>query len=144
MDVNGDIKKEIDDLINLMLTDGVQPTDLADNIFDEAYISIKYKKFNGQIIGNVTFEEEVDSRKISTTLRYFYNASKQVIKIEEVINRRRTILWDREQQEREKLLKIICLMEEYHTEEQIEKFINTLPDNLKNRLKQSWEILKIS
>lgn len=144
MDVNGYIKKEIDDLINLMLTDGVQPNDLANNIFDEPYTSIKYEKVNGQIIGNVTFEEEFNYRKVLTTLRYFYNDSKQVIKIEEVTNRRRRVLWNREQKENEKLSKIICLMKEYHSEEEIEMFMNSLPNNLKNRLKQSWEISKIS
>ncbi len=141
---NLDIKKEIEGLINLMLTNGVQPSDLADNIFLNEYVSLKYEKINGQVIGSVTFEEEIDLVKKNTTLHYFYDENKQVVKIEETIRNRRKILWDREKREQEIINNIIRLMKNCYSKKQIQKFIDTLPDKLKIKLKEHVEIKKIS
>ena len=141
---NSDIKKKIDELINLMLTNGVQPSDLADNIFLNEYVSLKYEKINGQVVGSVTFEEETDLIKKNTTLHYFYDDNKQVIKIEESIKNGRRILWDRDEKEQETICDVIKLMQKCYSKKQIQKFIDTLPDRLQIKLKKYIEIKKIS
>ena len=43
------LKKKLDDLVSLILTDGVQPSDLADNIFLDSYVKLSYTKLQEEV-----------------------------------------------------------------------------------------------
>ncbi|NMA70237.1 MAG: hypothetical protein GX958_12610 [Desulfitobacterium sp.] len=125
------LEKKLDDLINLMMTDGVQPNDLADNIFLEPYTQVSYKKVSGQVIGELHFEEE---KNVITVLRYFYGNDKKVYRIEEQIQDSVKTLWDREFEEKQIINEVVKIMEEYYNSSQIEKFISTLPPSIRGHL----------
>ena len=44
-------------LIDLMLTDGVSPSDLSNNIFEKDYVSITFYKKSQYVIGKLDFYE---------------------------------------------------------------------------------------
>ena len=132
------IKKKINDLINLMLTDGVQPSDLADNIFFESYVQIRYEKINGEIIGELVFKEKTEDKELETTLRYFYGINKKIIRIEEEISDLKRIIWDRDYEEARMINDIVSMMMDCYLPDQIEKFTNTLPEDLRLKLEYAF------
>lgn len=135
------IKEKLDRLIDIMQTDGVQPCDLANNISLDSYKSISYKKANNQIIGELVFDDYNDNGKTDVTYRYFYNNKLRVLRIEEEFDGHITIKWDREIIETELINDIVNLLETHYTKKQIKLFINTLPNEIKNKIEKSIEIV---
>lgn len=86
----------LEELKTIVLNKGVLPSDLAENIFSEKYRSVHWWKEGGSVIGEIEFEEEIDSAFVRTKLRYFYHGD-TLIRIEEVINGVANKLWDREE-----------------------------------------------
>lgn len=125
------IGKKIDELINLLLTKGVQPSDIASNIFLEDYNSICYKKVNGIIVGELTFQ---DTEVSSSILRYFYSPTQEVIKIEEDYMGIKSTIWDRSYEESKVVNELVNLLKNVYDEGQISKFIVTLPEKLQNKI----------
>ncbi|MBE0339588.1 hypothetical protein [Paenibacillus sp. 23TSA30-6] len=134
MEMTTMINKKINELINLLLTDGVQPYDLIDNIFLHEYDEISYKKQNGMIIGELTFLENIASRTLKIKLRYHYTLDKTLVKIEEVMCGEAKLLWDRSSTETKILDELVGLLIEVYNESQMSNFISTLPDNLKSKI----------
>ena len=60
MSLKSIIEEKVDRLINIMLTDGVQPGDLANNIFTNCYKKISFMKSSNNIIGELTFDEIIE------------------------------------------------------------------------------------
>lgn len=127
------VLKKINDLISLVLTDGVQPSDLADNIFVDSYVKVGYTKINGEVTGELVFEEEGSIRTI-TTLRYFYNVHRKITRIEEEVHNAKKVIWDRSHQEAQMINEIVDMMEELYSTEQIKTFIASLPENIQTKL----------
>ena len=59
---------------------------------------------------------------------------KKLIRIEEIHNEVRHLLWDREKREDELIEELLYFMKCSYTYEQIEKFIMSLPQNLRMRI----------
>lgn len=133
------LNKKLDDLLNLLMVDGVQPSELADNIFLQPYVQITYKKVNGGVVGELHFEEEANKKHGVTVLRYLYNNDKKVYRIEEEVGDLRKILWDRDFEETNILDQILEIMRELYNSSQIEKFISTLPPLLGEHAKDKFK-----
>jgi hypothetical protein len=133
-----EIDSKLKRLISIMLTDGVQPGDLANNIFVDCYKSISYKKVDGQVIGELVFEEVVDDTARDVKLRYFYDTEGKIIRIEEEIFGNVQIEWDRELTQ-EILIKDIVELLRILCPEQVSKFIKTVPPHLKTLLEEEYQ-----
>lgn len=131
---NGLIKLKIEKLIDLMLTSGIQPSDLADNIFLNEYQSIIYKKDNQSIVGELVFKDNTENKITNVIMRYSYDLEKKVNKIEEEIDGKVTVLWDRNITESELINDIIDTMNANYTIEEVKKFIMTLPEEIKQKI----------
>ncbi|MCY9669575.1 hypothetical protein M5X11_32425 [Paenibacillus alginolyticus] len=134
------LQKKLNDLIELMLTDGVQPSELADNIFLPTYKSVAYQKINEQVIGELTFLEEINSVNTTVRLRYYYSEEKKVTKIEEELHEKVNVIWCRDNTEDRIIQEIYELMTVMYDKEQVVKFINTLPEDLKHKLIKNQSI----
>lgn len=130
MDVHSNLKQELDHLITLMMTLGVQPSELADNIFLESYSQLNFYKKNSYIIADISFEEN----NSLTTLRYFYNQNKELFKIEELSFNGTILQWDRDIDKLELLNKILNLLKNNYSTSEINYFISTLPVDLQSLL----------
>lgn len=131
------INYKIKMLIDLVLTKGVSPSDLADNIFEEKYVNISFSREENHIIGRVNFYVS-ELPKQCTEMIYTYTNEKQLIRVEESINGRIEILWDRESRESELLNEIIYFMRTCYNDKQINNFIKTLPEELAERLESTF------
>lgn len=118
-------------IIGLMLTDGVSPSELSDNIFEKEYISISFSKTNGYIIGKLNFYE--NELQIIQML-YTYSFDKKLIRIEEEENGNRHLLWDRQKREEELIEELLYFLNYCYDNNQIAKFVSSLPDNLRNKV----------
>lgn len=130
------LKSKLDRLINIMLTDGVQPSDFADNISLDCYKKISYYKLNDNIIGELTISEE---QNIDTVLRYVYNSSMRLMRIEEESLGVTKIEWDRNESETELINEIVEIIQTQYTDEQMSNFLNSLPENIKDKIKSRFK-----
>ncbi|MRN53925.1 hypothetical protein [Paenibacillus monticola] len=131
-----EIKSKIDELIHLLLTDGVQPSDLTDNIFLDDYSNISYRRQNQMIIGELVFKEEMVNKLVETKLRYYYNLDKKLLRIEEEIYKGTNVIWDRAITEANILDELLVLLTKSYDQEQISRFLSTLPSNLKAKIEK--------
>ena len=128
---NNVISKKIDELINLLLTKGVQPSDIASNIFLNDYSSICYRKIDGMVVGELLIQETDIS---SSKLRYYYNLTQEVIKIEEEFMGVTSVIWDRNFAESKIVNELVSLLKDVCDERQISRFISTLPKSLQSKV----------
>ncbi|NMB41007.1 MAG: hypothetical protein GX996_03630 [Firmicutes bacterium] len=133
------LNKKLDDLINLLMTGGVQPGELADNIFLQPYVQITYKKVSGGVVGELHFKEDANDKHGLTILRYLYSDDKKVYRIEEELGGIKTILWDREFEEMAILDQVLQIMRGLYSPSQIEGFTSTLPCHLSEYAKDKFK-----
>ncbi len=119
-------------LLDLLLTDGVSPSDLANNIFLEEYSEIVFHKDKEMVIAELIF---IENGTKEVKMVYSYDGHMKVQRIEEYINSNKKLLWDRSMREQELINEIIDLMKTSYTVAQIDKFISTLPDFLRTKMK---------
>lgn len=137
MNVSKIIESKIDRLINLRLTKGVQPEDLANNIYLNDYKKICFYKSNGYIIGELNFTEIINNNTIETILRYVYDEDTFLLRIEEEINNEIKIEWDRDISESILINDIV----EFMNQESLEcagRFIESLPQDLKGKIENAY------
>lgn len=134
------IKYKLQTLIDLMLTDGVSPSDLSNNIFEKDYISISFCKENECIVGRLDFYDNENSSQ-NIQMIYTYSDNKRLIKIEEIINNTIELLWDRESREEELIKELISFMNYVYDSKQIEVFILSLPEILKAKVMEFMHTL---
>ena len=128
------LELKLDRLLDLMLTSGVQPSDLVDNIFLNEYNSISYKKHEQNIIGELVFEEKEGDIITSITMKYTYDSEKRICRIEEEVDGRTLILWDRSNTETELINDILNIMDKKYSGDEVNKFIMSLPEQLKSKI----------
>lgn len=119
-----------------MLTDGVQPSDMANSIFDTSYEKIKFHKKDDFVIGEFMFSDEDSS---SVKMRYVYSQKdRKLLKIEEESKENKLVLWDRELRKEELLDRVVELISEHYSRDESEKFLEKLPKNLRNKAKKKY------
>lgn len=97
MNTNNSITRLVDKIIALELTIGIQPSELADSIFEKEYSEISFKKRRGFYEAIVKFQDIVGSEISNITMKYIYNNDKYLIRIEEKVNNKQyTLAWSRE------------------------------------------------
>lgn len=97
MNANNSITRLVDKIIALELTKGIQPSELADAIFEKEYSEISFKKCGVFYEAIVKFQDMVGSEISNITMKYIYNNDKYLIKIEEKLNNKQyTLTWSRE------------------------------------------------
>jgi len=134
MAANDVIQYKLDRLINVMLNDGVQPGDIADNIFLNEYKQVSYRKSENSIVGEVIISETIGNIESDYILRYIYTIDKKIMRIEEERSGKITIQWDRDIIETELIEDICDILKIHYTRAQMERFLNTLPKNLSGKI----------
>ncbi|MCY1295336.1 hypothetical protein [Pseudomonas delhiensis] len=91
------IKTLVDELTTLHITRGVQPGDLADNIFEDSYVTSSSRKTPTGAQFEMTFQEVDEDDQVSqVTMRYTYDQSRYLLLVEQkVAGKRFVVQWDR-------------------------------------------------
>lgn len=132
---NTKLTRNIELLIQIMNTKGVQPSDLVDNIFIEEYSSLNFSKKKGHIYGQIEYIERHGQINIPVVLVYKYNEKKEVIKITETIDGLSTVVWDRGSKETDLINEILALASIELSALDFTKFVDSLPETLAKKIK---------
>lgn len=124
------IDNKIESIINLTITKGVQPEELAENIWNKNYINLNLYKENNFIVCSLKFLDE----GIEVNMKYIYNSDKYLIRIEEIVNGNLSILWDKDIKLQILIDDLNELLFNEYSKEKAEKILNTLPEKLREYL----------
>ena len=105
------IQKKIKEIVNLELTKGVRPSDLVDKIFDKNYKTIKITKNAESISMEILYLEKHINVEIPVVLTYLYDTDEKVYLITEKVDGNETILWSREERNRDLIVELNQLLE---------------------------------
>ncbi|MGD9566773.1 MAG: hypothetical protein AB7V48_00365 [Sedimentibacter sp.] len=122
------IEYKINMLIDLMITDGVSPNDLANNIFLDKYENISFYKEDDFIIGKLSFKTDLNEL---IQMRYIYSKDNRILRIEEQVNGKNNVLWDRSMRESEMVKDLLEFLTVAYEPKQVESFIKTLPASVR-------------
>ena len=133
MDYKELINYNIEALTSIYLNEGVQINELIDNIFNDIYTELRVYKEKKFVILELNFIEETKLR-----MNYVYE-EKCLVRVEEINNEIKTILWDRDARLKDLLYNIRSYMKNMCSEQEINKIIDTLPDELKEMIGSKYE-----
>ncbi|WP_210442301.1 hypothetical protein [Vibrio crassostreae] len=124
------VKVLTDKLIATYLAIGVQPSDIADTVFEDNYIEMSLSKKNKQLIMTFTFEEfDEEGKQILNSMRYTYSEAKQLNRVEQKVGKGRfKVQWDRYDDLMSTLSELLSLVPSKAARESL---IETLPQDLK-------------
>lgn len=127
------IQKKIKEIVNLELTKGVRPSDLVDKIFDKNYKTIKITKNAESISMEILYLEKHINVEIPVVLTYLYDTDEKVYLITEKVDGNETILWSREERNRDLIVELNQLLENcsYSYKNRI---MGSLPEKLQDKL----------
>lgn len=127
------IQKKIKEIVNLELTKGVRPSDLVDKIFDKNYKTIKITKNAESISMEILYLEKHINVEIPVVLTYLYDTDEKVYLITEKVDGNETILWSREERNRNLIVELNQLLENcsYSYKNRI---MGSLPEKLQDKL----------
>ncbi len=131
-------------LANLHIFKGIQPSELADSIFEESYVNMISEKTLNTIEVTLTFNEkcEITNKVYIHHMKYVYDKQSFLIKIEEAVGSKKfKPIWDRITLINSSLdLLSKILKDSDYTENQIQKIIKTIPKDFHSQLSQTLKI----
>ena len=124
------IESLVDKLTATYLAKGVQPSDIADTLFEENYVDMKITKAQNRLVMTFTFEE-VDEEGTQTlnSMRYTYSSKKQLLRVEQKVGKSRyRVQWDRDEDLQNTLSQLLLLVPYSSAWNSL---VNTLPEELR-------------
>lgn len=142
MKINRDIQTLLDKLIATALTKGVQPSELADALFEDDYCELHIKKSNGIVCMDVIFSDYSEDGISTCTMRYSYNADKTLMRIEQKINRGKfKIQWDRSEDTETIMKQLEISLLDLNDNSEVRKWLNKLPNELTGQLQKRLRLV---
>ena len=142
MIISNNIKELTKEITNLHLTNGVQPNELTEAIFEKDYDSMLTKKIGNTVITEVCFFEIDEGLKTEIKVRYTYSFDAKLQTIEQKIGKGRyKIQWDREVKINSLFDQLVTSLSKINDESAVKAFIKKIPIELK---KPFFEKFKIS
>ncbi|ENV01920.1 MULTISPECIES: hypothetical protein [Acinetobacter] len=143
--MNQVIKEITDSLINLYMFKGIQPSELADSIFEDCYLGMTTKKSADNIEVVISFTEacEITSKMYTHHMKYIYNKECFLLKIEEAINSKGyKSIWDRASLVKYKIEALSEKLKELaYKEAQIKEILNTIPPKFKQEIQTELRLV---
>ena len=145
--MNVSLDKAVQGLLDLHLTRGVQPSDLADNLFDVEYTDYSLKKRGAVLILDLSYEESLEesledfSHKVC--MRYTYSMERYLVKIEQRIGSGKfSVQWCRSTAIAKAVADVtLCLSKAGLSSMAISKVLGTLPQDLVNSIGERLKLV---
>ncbi len=142
MRVNNNIKSLIDELTATHLTPGVQPSEIADAVFEDNYKSIESENKNGIVQMAVTFLDHDNEGATSVIMRYTYNPGRVLMRVEQKVGKRPfKTQWDREQAIDSLLTKISNNLSKINSVVDVQQAMDTIPCELRIGIRKRLELV---
>lgn len=134
MELNfNEIISKVNELVELRLDKGINPSELMENIASDDYIEVSAKKLCNGVQCNVIFFDNsiFNDAKIKYKYVYIYNKGMFLSEIKLMKNRNESLVWNREAEERKILDQIIDLFNKNQMNDYYKtQFIKSLPVDL--------------
>lgn len=138
------INQLIDKLASLYLSQGIQPSEIADAIFEKQYSCIKSERVDDTIVLIASFSEfeENSQTTYKHQIKYTYSRNKALQVVEHKIgNKRFKLQWSR-QEELEKLInEFVSLVSPTLSKEKIYTLLSTLPEEIRPQVKTKLKLV---
>lgn len=127
------ISHEIESLVSKLtatyLAKGVQPSEIADTLYERNYIDMNITKVKDKLVMTFTFEDD-DEHLSLNTMRYTYSPDKKLIRVEQKVGRGRyKVQWDRAEDLQTTLSQILSHASSVSEQHSLMK---SLPEELKS------------
>lgn len=125
------IQTLVDELTTLHITRGVQPGDLADNIFEDSYVTSSSRKTPTGAQFEMTFQEVDEDDQVSqVTMRYTYDQARYLLLVEQKISGKRFVVqWDRAACIKGKVDQLEGLLSAELPKERVSSILATIPSD---------------
>jgi len=133
--INKKIKQKLEQLVSLHLMKGLQPSEIADAIFEKDYSDIKMSKVLDNVHLIASFREELDGEIVQHKMRYTYEQNKKLILVEQKVgNKAYREQWSRE----EKITSIISTLskqlKELNCPKSVDELLMSIPIELRGQI----------
>ena len=136
--INETVKKTLDQLVSLHLMKGLQPSEIADAIFDQEYSDIKIEKTSDKILLIASFVEENDGDVTHHKMRYSYNSQRKLFLIEQKLGKSSyKIQWDREHEISKLLTTLTSQLRTLNSSESVDELMERIPSELATKIKNT-------
>ena len=140
MRVNPEIHGLLQELLSIQLVNGIQPSELADAVFEDPYQSIEMTKDRDSIRVTVTFvdDDDDDGQTTRHRMRYLYAPNKRLMRIEQKVGSKSfRVQWDREDATQRVLKSLTHSIGVLNGHASIEHFLSSVPDEVTVRLRDA-------
>lgn len=123
------IQLVVDELTTLHISRGVQPSDLIDNLFEDAYVESTSRKTSSGVVFEITFLETDDNdRPLKVAMRYTYDSSRNLVLIEQkVAAKKYAIQWDRAASISQRVERLEAMLATSLPQEKVTGILSTIP-----------------
>lgn len=136
--INKTIKNTLDKLVSLHLMKGLQPSEIADAIFEKEYSDIKMNKASDKIQLIASFIEEIDGEVTQHKMRYIYNQQKKLQLVEHKLDKAPyKVQWDREHEVSSLLTSLSSQLKTLNNNESVEELMADIPEELVCKIKKA-------
>lgn len=136
--INKTIKHTLDKLVSLHLMNGLQPSEIADAIFEKEYSDIKIEKTSTNIHLIASFVEDVDGEVVHHKMRYIYDQNKKLQIVEQKLGKASfKIQWDREQEISLLLSTLSSQLKTINNNESVDRLMSDIPEELVSKIKKA-------
>lgn len=124
------IKLLVDELTTLHISRGVQPSDLIDNLFEDAYVESASRKTSNGVIFEITFlETDENDCPVKVAMRYTYDSSRNLVLIEQKVAKKYAVQWDRAASIRQRVERLEAMLATSLPQEKVTAILSTIPDD---------------
>lgn len=128
-----EVNQLVDKLASLYLFKGIQPSQIADTIFEKEYSSLSLEKNANEIVLIANFSEVDEDTNVvyAHELKYVYSEDKTLLMIEQKVgNKAAKIQWSRKAELNKLIEEFAALVEPVLHREEITRILSTLPQEL--------------
>ncbi|TKJ63028.1 hypothetical protein PspCFBP13506_11630 [Pseudomonas sp. CFBP13506] len=124
------IKLLVDELTTLHISRGVQPSDLVDNLFEDAYVESASRKTSNGVVFEITFlETDENDCPVKVAMRYTYDSSRNLVLIEQKVAKKYAIQWDRAASIRQRVERLEAMLATSLPQEKVAAILSTIPND---------------
>jgi hypothetical protein len=123
------IKSLVEELTTLHISLGVQPSDLIDNGFEDAYVESAFRKTSVGAVFEITFlEDDENELPVEVAMRYTYDSHRYLVLIEQKVAAKRfAVQWDRAASIHQRVAKLQAMLSTSLPREKVAAILSTLP-----------------
>ncbi|MEO4013813.1 hypothetical protein [Pseudomonas rossensis] len=123
------IKTLVNELTTLHVTRGVQPSDLVDNMFEDAYVESSFRKTLGGMVFEIAFQEiDEDEHPTKVTMRYTYDQNRHLTLVEQKVAAKKfSTQWDRASSIQERVERLETLLTEKLPRHKVAAILSSIP-----------------